>query len=292
MSSFRNIAVALVIGAMGTGSILAGEVCNSYLPLPSYNVNVYNITLVGNVIDQLDLNATATDPDRNPFVAAGGTSTVTAALDSNGNTVVTMTGSVSINSSDTFTYPGPNGTQNGLPHFGVDGTLNGGAMLPIISNSWSNNGSNPFALPAVSFSTAPPGAGATDVDYLTFFVKVTSSGTTVGQWFEEPFDGSKTPLVTLTNYTADTDTLSGAGYFISESFIPLDQLNFGYNPPTGYPSSPFIPLPSLDGETLAGGNGTGGAGGVITAAAVPEPSSLICLATGLLFLAGYCGRRK
>ena len=54
-NSLRNIAVALVIGAMGTGSILAGEVCNSYLPLPSYNVNVYNITFVGNVINQLDL---------------------------------------------------------------------------------------------------------------------------------------------------------------------------------------------------------------------------------------------
>jgi hypothetical protein len=146
-------------------------------------------------------------------------------------------------------------------------------------------------LPGLSFYVPPPAGGATDIDWIVFFTKVTDPGPTVGMWSEEPFDGSTAPTVTLTNDMAGSDTLSGAGYYISESYIPLDQLNFGSNPPPDYPGSPFIPRPSLDGQTLSAGDEIGGSGGSITFS-VPEPSSIITLGTGLFSVAAYLGRRR
>ncbi len=297
MRTFRRLAAAVAAvaaaGAIGAAPLRA-EIYNCFCPLPSYDVNTFNITIAGNVINQLNLNAVATDALVNPFVKIGGTSTVTAALDGNGNTVVTFSGTIGISSSDNFSY-GAN--SNGLPHFGLDGssgagTTGGGPELKIISQGFSSSGSNPFAVPGgVGFYVPPPGAGVTDVDYLMFFVKVTDPGTTIGQWFEAPIDGSIAATVTVTDYTANSETLSDAGYYISESYIPLDQLNYSSNPPPDISGSPFIPLPGLDGHTLAGGDGKGGAGGTITAANLPEPSTVISMATGLAIVGAAAVRR-
>lgn len=299
MRTFRRLAVAVAAvaaaGAIGAAPLRA-EIYNCFCPLPSYDVNIFNITIAGNVINNLNLNVVATDPLINPFVKIGGTSTVTAALDGNGNTVVTFTGTIGISSSDSFDY-GPH--SNHLPHIGLDGshgagTPGGGPELKIISQGFSNSGTNPFAVPGgLAFYTPPPGAGVTDIDYLVFFAKVTDPGKTIGQWFEAPINGTDPDAasVTLTNYTANSETLSDAGYYISESYIPLDQLNYNSNPPPDISGSPFIPLPSLDGTILPGGNGTGGAGGTITAASLPEPSTVISMATGLAIVGAAAVRR-
>lgn len=293
-----TLAIALALATPADGPVRA-EVCNYYAPLPSYDVNVYTITLAGNVIADLNLTATETDAGLNPFVYVGGTSTVTAALDANGNTVVTFTGSIPISSSDSFSYGPPGSVTNFEPHIGVDGSLGaanpgGGALLPVISHSFSNSGTGQtFALPGLPMvAVTPLVGGSSDVHWLVFFTQVTNAGVTIGQWAEEPFDGTKTPSVTLTDYSASSETLSGSGYFISESYIPLDQLNFALTPPPGDLGSPFIPLPGLDGQTLTGGNGIGGAGGSIGPLSVPEPSGLISMALGLLIAGGYLRRRR
>jgi hypothetical protein len=81
------VVVLLYAATQGTGSLRA-EICNCFTPLSVFDVDIYNITIAGNVINNLNLNATKTDPNLNPFVKIGGSSTVKAALDGNGNTVV------------------------------------------------------------------------------------------------------------------------------------------------------------------------------------------------------------
>ncbi len=164
----KSIAVAMVVATIGAGSARA-EKCNQYTPLPSVNVSVYNITIAGNVIGQLNLGETMNDPHLNPFqyaidnfaADAGGTTTVTAALDSHGNTVVTFKGlesdgttPIALNSGDSFLY---SSHANGLPHIGLDGG-DSTPPLHILSQGWSNS-SNSFASPAVSASVSPAPTG-------------------------------------------------------------------------------------------------------------------------------------
>ena len=296
----KNFAVALVIAAVGAGSAraaiiggLIGEALNTYVPLPPSSMTggatSFAIVFQGNVTSSIDTSTTAGDSALNPFLFLnnqlnnGGTTSVTAAVDGNGNTVVTFTGSNPITSSTEF------GFENGLPHLGLSSSPSGPAALDIISQTWSNSSSS-FALPGgVSVSVVN---GSPADPFVVLFAAVTSNGNTVGQWFELPYTAGTTPQLAITNYTANAETLSDVGYFLSSTQIPLDDLNFGLAPPPGTPGSPFIPLPNLDGQTLAGGNGIGGAGGTIGPFSVPEPSSIISLGMGLLVVAGCFARRR
>ncbi len=309
MRNWKYLALAIVNGAMGVGSGRA-EVCNNYCSLTTVNVNVYIVTIKGDVRANLNLNATASDPGLNPFeyaikhfaADANGTTTVTAALDSNGNTVVTFKGlqsngttPISLNSSNQFSY---GAHSNGQPHIGLDGShgstmSGGGPALNIISQGFSTSPTSTTSpMPGLSVSVVkPPMSGP--VHYITFFADVTSGGNTVGQWFELPYTNGTAPKLTLTNYTNMNETLSNVGFMTSPTLIPLDNLNFGTEPPPGTPGSTFTPLPQYDGNALTPGDGIGGAGGTITTSGlVPEPSSIIPLATGLVVVAGYFGLRR
>lgn len=63
---------------------------------------------------------------------------------------------------------------------------------------------------------------------------------------------------------SDSVSLSHVGYFIIDTHIPLSDLNFAMEPPPGSSGSPFIPLPSLNGDSLS-------AGGSVTADAPAAP---------------------
>jgi hypothetical protein len=86
----------------------------------------------------------------------------------------------------------------------------------------------------------------------------------------------------IINPTGEAQTISGAGFFLSPTEIPLDQLN-----ETNYPDSMFTPIPSLN-ESL-------GAGGTDSADVVlPEPAALSILIIGALAIPGRrsSSRRK
>lgn len=292
------IAMAVVaVAGVGVGSARA-EVYNQFCTAPSsYNADEFIIVFKGDITGEISTSATNSDPLLNPFtyvknnITLTGTSNVTASYDSTANTTtVTYSGTNPILSTYTFNY-------GAKPHFGLDGShganiTGGGPAFQVISQTWGDttNSGNTTATPSLSVDVKnPPSSGP--VDYIVFYANVTSAGATTGQWFELPFTLNTSPQLTLTNYTGSSETLSNAGYFISDTLIPLDNLNFGLTPPPGSSNSPFAPLPQYDGSQLTGGDGLGGAGGSITTQSLPEPSSLISMATGLVIAGGYVARR-
>jgi hypothetical protein len=290
----KSLSFALLITSMAAGAARA-EFLDWSVPLPTLagGATSYSMTLQGNLLSSLNLSATQNDSTLNPFqyvnqnIVMSGTTSVGATLNGSGNTVVTFTGSNPVLSSYSF------GDGNGLPNVGINGSLGspiagGGPAVNVVSQDWSN-GSNTTQLPTVSAKN--PGTLGPTVNYITFFAQVTSNGTTADQWFEVPYTAGTSPKLTLTNYTGSNETLSNVGFMLSPTLIPLDNLNFGNDPPPGALGSTFTPLPSFDGQSLSGGDGMGGAGGSLTEQ-LPEPSSVILLAVGFLSVAACCVRRR
>lgn len=119
--------------------------------------------------------------------------------------------------------------------------------------------------------------------YEVVFANVSSANNTtpVAQWFEIPYFTTKPPTITLTNNAGVPETLSNVGYFLSDTLIPLDQLNL-----TNYPSSDFTPLPSsYDTSLLPLG------GSESYSIPTPEPASLGVIGLGAASLL-LIGRRK
>jgi hypothetical protein len=115
----------------------------------------------------------------------------------------------------------------------------------------------------------------------------TSNGNT-NTFFEE-FSVPKAPAyaVTIGDGTGDdSGLLSRAGYFLSPTQIPLDDLNFNDYPPAGTSGSMFTPVPGLDGKTVSAGNG------ISFNAPVPEPGFLSALGAAGALVLGRLRRRN
>lgn len=108
-----------------------------------------------------------------------------------------------------------------------------------------------------------------------------NSGNT--EWFYEEFAVPVALDYSVTIESApgsDSVSLSHVGYFITDTYIPLGELNFGVEPPTGSTGSPFRPLSSLNGDSLS-------AGGSVTADAPAAPlppagAGILALLAGLM----------
>ena len=104
-----------------------------------------------------------------------------------------------------------------------------------------------LALLGVSTASADP----TYTSFFDVFVDISLNGTTTGDWLQVPIPpGDNYPILNLMNNSGSPVTLSDAGFFISPTMIPLDDLNSTYEPPTGSPGSPYTPLPQYDGTSI------------------------------------------
>ncbi len=91
--------------------------------------------------------------------------------------------------------------------------------------------------------------------YFDVFVDITpQGGSSTMSWFEVPYVVGTTPTLSIPDTYNVPVTLSDVGYLLSPTQIPLDQLNFSDQPPTGSPGSPFTALPQYDGSSITPGN--------------------------------------
>ncbi|MHB1767989.1 MAG: PEP-CTERM sorting domain-containing protein [Phycisphaerae bacterium] len=176
--------------------------------------------------------------------------------------------SASYNSSTTdttVTYSG--GTVNSGSTATVGFTWTSFAGPQIDSAAWGSGS----AIDPVSMTDQVFSAAASADPYAIAFVDVTpvttppSATEPVGQWFEFSYYTSQ-PRLIFTNYTSASEQLSNAGYMLSSTQIPLDQLNT-------LPSSDFTALPLTYDKTLAPGASE-------SYAIVPEPAALALLGFG------------
>ena len=167
--------------------------------------------------------------NQNVFNGAGSSSiSVSTYLDANRNTVVTFTGPNPVLNTYQFNY----GNGSTAPHFGIEATA--GTPIDVLAQYWTYADNTTSELPNLGFASRLPGAGATR--YAVFFANVgfAGGGTPQGVWDEFAFSGAL-PDVVVTNTTDPPEMLSNFGYFISDTELPLDFLNFGNTPPPGYP---------------------------------------------------------
>jgi len=290
---FPSIAVnssgQVVIGFSGSA---AGdpEDLNTFQALTQANARSFTLVLLGDQRSAISLLATANDPLLNAFAYVNqnffegdGTTDVTVTLNSEGNTEVTYTGSHAILPSYEFKY----GDFLGDPHFGYSG-LHGST---VIGQFWSGCGEATAkcieALPTLS--VIGPDVNGADVHYALFFAEVTCNGQTGGQWNELSFIANTSPLLTLKNPTTCSETLSDVGFLLSDLHIPVDFLNFGGEPPPGFPGSNFMLLTGLDGLILMPGEIFSVA---LPVPEVPEPSTLLLLTTSGAALLVFGSRRR
>jgi hypothetical protein len=87
----------------------------------------------------------------------------------------------------------------------------------------------------------------------------------------------------------DPITISNAGYFVSPTLIPLDQLTTANYPPTGSTDSPFTSLSGLDGAVNASGVIPYDQLESVTvpAAETPLPATALTGLAGLVAVAGF-----
>ena len=182
------------------------------------------------------------------------------------------------NDSTTITFSGSPVASNGTATVGFDWS---GLAAPDITGAYWGSVATSNAISPLPLTASPPGIVADPWADITYDV----SGTQY--WFEEQFAPGTNPSINITNTNSNTETLLDAGYFISESYIPLDQLNFGYQPPPDISGSPFTPLPSMDGQTLPGGGGN-----INFTIPLPIPSPLALAGIGAIGLLAARQLRK
>jgi PEP-CTERM motif len=112
--------------------------------------------------------------------------------------------------------------------------------------------------------------------YLIEYVTISSGGQTTNNWFEVPFQSTGPSFqANFLNVGSSNLTLSNVGFFLSDTQIPLDQLNLN--------DYPVTPIPGFDGS-LSPGSSFG--------PSVPEPSTWAMLIIGFAGLGFLAYRRK
>jgi hypothetical protein len=269
----RRIAPLVTLICISAGSALAQPVTgpeqfnvNTTCPNPTGCTN-FEVVLSG--MPRINIMQTLSNPGLDPFTFINpATSALTSFVSPqfNFNTVVMFSGSpIPPGNINQF---GPAGNP---PHFGLFTV--GNVPLNPLEDFWTWPGGGFKTLPLVNFGpglscTVPVGDCAYANVYLEF---VGGDPQTDGMWVTflvNPDVILPNDLPTLQNFTGLPMTVTNAGFFLSPTQIPLDEMNQIGEPPPGQPGSPFTPAPSLLGPVP-----------------LPEPASLILFAAGVLLLA-------
>jgi PEP-CTERM motif len=245
-----------------------------WVPFPPSPCDNFLITYSGNQTANIPTQ-NASDQSSDPFVSPNPIQVSYNA--GNNTTTVDYSGATAPPVNPNNVPPG-NGA---VAHFGLDNGVEGAGNLQPVSEEWLNmSTSYTFSLPVIEMiPTYIPPPSPTLV-YMTIYDQYTSGGQTSGGWFEVPINPSgPLPGVTIVNPNSTPLTLGDLGYMITPTEIPLDQLNFGLEPPVGQPGSNFMPLPVPPPIPALGSVDID----------VPEPGSVAVLAIGGL---GLLRRRR
>jgi hypothetical protein len=132
-------------------------------------------------------------------------------------------------------------------------------------------------------TTPPPSADVPSTDnFAAVFADITDSSGTFGEEWLIPYDpNGSTTQFSMINDTDESFTISNAGFQLSPTQIPLDQLNDQSLP------NNFAPLTGLDTEQLSAD------GGVSSVVSLPEPSSLwlVAIAAGAFGVVRFAHQR-
>jgi hypothetical protein len=151
----------------------------------------------------------------------------------------------------------------------------GPGALETIEKYWGAFNTSSFKdMPAIALSNLT--GGGANTRFLSVYVTLSMPGfnNVMGEWVEMPIPGDVGPQAVFENDSTAGFTLSQAGFMLSPTMIPLDQLNNDFEPPINYQPLPGIP----DGTSLNPGS--------FSDATAPEPSTVVLFALGLAALVG------
>ncbi len=160
-----------------------------------------------------------------------------------------------------------------------------GLLAPDITGAYWGNGSTDTSISPLPLTASPPSNLSDPWTVITYDVSSNGSPGT-RYWFEEQFTNGSNPQLDLTYSNYGRGALSDVGYFISDSLIPLDQLNYPDEPPPGATNSPFTALPTLDGQSISG------TGSLNFTLPLPIPSPLALAGVGAIGLLAVHQLRK
>jgi hypothetical protein len=281
LAKFGSLRAAAILSATAilAGSLLAnqahaapvGEEWSQMITPGLSSQNSFTMVFSGNVSTTLNSAISNSANYVNPF-PGGGAPSVSYSSMANQTTLI---------------FSGSSITNSNAVQVGLSG-LQQGTMYDEDDAYWGN-GSSTASSQVLQMDSSTPSAGT---KWLYVYVDYDPPATPVPTYYGETFDPALAPPpIVLTNpvnsgndATESFTPSATAGYMISNTEIPLDQLNFGNEPPPGSMGSMWNPIP--DPGTLSPGASED--------LVVPEPSSLVLIALGIgtFAIAIACSQRR
>jgi hypothetical protein len=273
---FAAIAAMVAVPQLADANVAAApsEFWNGFYSYPANQDSTdFEVTFTGNQTDYIDLPS-PTDTNLDPW----GNGNVRDSYNPATNlTTVSYNGATS----DPPFAQSISGQPAGVVHFGLGATTSSGSGVgwgTFAGAYWTGDTAGATTGPSEPVMDLQPNFTVPigPANFAVWFLEGTVNGNKTGQWFEFPISSGTSPSFILTNPNSGTMTFDNAGYFLSPTEIPLENLNWPGEPPPGVAGSPFAMLPVP--QPLAAG-----ASEPVT---TPEPAAIAFMAAaGVLILA-------